>query len=185
MERRSGCGRLATPAMSPRSGAASGSQPAPGASATVSSVSTACHGAHTKTPRLYRCRRRSGRELLCEHRPTTTSAAAVATRVTIATTATLAGAVHHSPRVPPRPRTQLLQMVVRRLSDRCRPGCQRTMQTQHSSEIICPEFSPIHHKHQRRPTQHIVPGCYWTSAAYPEPPAAQAAVNIWTLSARP
>lgn len=185
MERRSGCGRLATPATSPRLGAASASQRAPGASATESSVSTACHGAHTRTPRLYRCRHRSGREVLYEHCPTTTSVAAVATRVTTATTATLAGVAHHSPRVPPRPRTHLPQTVVRRLSDRCRPGCQRTTQTQPSSETICPAFSPIHHKHQRPPTQHTVPGCSWISAAYPEPPAAQAAGHIWTLSARP
>lgn len=187
MERRSGCGRPATPATSPRSAAASASRHAHGASATESSAYTACHGAHIRTLHLYRCHRRSEHEALYEHRPTANFTATVApTRATTVIAATTAaGTDCHSPGVRLRPRQHPLPTAVLRLTGRCRPACRRTMQTQRSSETTCPSFSPTHHKHQPQPTQHIVPGSSWTSAAYPGYPAAQRAAHTWTLSARP
>lgn len=187
-EKRSGCGRLAMPVTSPRSGAASGSQRAPGASATGSSASTGCRGGHTKTLRLYQCRRRSGPGALYEHPPTETSVAAAAlTRVTTATTATatIAGVGCHSAGAQPRPRPHPRPMVERRRIDPCRPGCQRTMQTRSSSEITCPSCSPIHRRGRQQPIQRIVPAFCWTSAALPESPAAQAVAHISTISAQP
>lgn len=177
------------PATSPRSGAASGSRLAQDASETESSASTGCRGGHTKTPRLYQCRCHNGPGAPYEHPPTERRAAAAAlTRVTIASaaTATTAGVGCHSPRARLRLRPYPHPMAVRRLIDPCRPRCYRTMQTQSSSEIICPSCSPIPHRTRRpQPTQRIVPASCWTLAALPESPAAQAPDHMSTPSPRP